>query len=65
MMRNIFKRNRPTPAHRATVVPAYISREDAEVIEFLGIKMAEWDLLNPMGKADKRDEFYYAKRLGA
>jgi hypothetical protein len=62
-MLKFFKRNRP--AHRAEVVPAYISREDAEIMAFLGIKLADWDLLNPMGKADKRDEFYYSKGLAS
>lgn len=62
-MLKIFKRNRPQ--HRADVVPAYISREDLRIIEALGLTLAEWDLLNPMGKADKRDEFYYSKGLAS
>lgn len=62
-MRNIFKRRRPTPTHRAT--PPAISIPDLLVARWFGLTPEQWADMPAIAKVDKRESYAQAWRLGA
>ena len=57
-----FKRNRPTPAHRAEVA---ISIPDLLVARWFGLTKEQWAAMPAIAKVDKRESYAQAWRLGA